>query len=69
MRAPGRIAPRTAMNIAPGIAAFFDLDGTLLAPPSLERRFVRYLRWRGELTIARQGRCSCDSSAACGATG
>jgi putative phosphoserine phosphatase/1-acylglycerol-3-phosphate O-acyltransferase len=34
------------------IAAFFDLDGTLLGPPSLERRFLRYMRWRGELTAA-----------------
>jgi|SRR5580700_3393094 putative phosphoserine phosphatase/1-acylglycerol-3-phosphate O-acyltransferase len=43
------------------IGAFFDLDGTLLAPPSLEWRFIRYLvarnligaadgaRWLGEL--------------------
>lgn len=29
--------------------AFFDLDGTLLPPPSLERRFARFLRWRGHL--------------------
>ncbi len=28
-----------------GAAAFFDLDGTLVAPPSLERRFVKEL-WR-----------------------
>ena len=32
------------------VAAFFDLDGTLLEPPSLERQLVRYLAWRGELT-------------------
>lgn len=31
------------------IGAFFDLDGTLLPKPSLERRFVRFLRWRGAL--------------------
>jgi phosphoserine phosphatase len=31
------------------IAAFFDLDGTLLAPPSLERRFFRMLRYRREI--------------------
>lgn len=43
------------------IGAFFDLDGTLLLPPSLEWRFIRYLlarnairsaqcaRWLGEL--------------------
>lgn len=29
--------------------AFFDLDGTLLAPPSLERRFIFYLLDRHEL--------------------
>jgi len=34
------------------IGAFFDLDGTLLGPPSLERRFLRYLRWRGEFGAA-----------------
>ncbi len=28
------------------IAAFFDLDGTLLPPPSLEMRFIRLLRYR-----------------------
>ncbi|HXY25358.1 MAG TPA: HAD-IB family phosphatase [Candidatus Acidoferrum sp.] len=32
-----------------GIAAFFDLDGTLLPLPSLERRFFRMLRRRGEI--------------------
>jgi len=38
------------MNInAPRIAAFFDIDGTLLPPPSLERQMLRYLRWRDEL--------------------
>jgi HAD superfamily hydrolase (TIGR01490 family) len=31
------------MNAENGIAAFFDLDGTLLARPSLERRFIGYL--------------------------
>lgn len=30
-------------------AAFFDLDGTLLPGPSLERRFLSYLRRRGGL--------------------
>jgi HAD superfamily hydrolase (TIGR01490 family) len=29
-------------------AAFFDLDGTLLPEPSLERRLLRFLRERGE---------------------
>jgi putative phosphoserine phosphatase/1-acylglycerol-3-phosphate O-acyltransferase len=31
------------------IGAFFDLDGTLLAPPSLEWRFIRYLLERDEI--------------------
>jgi len=30
------------------IAAFFDLDGTVLPEPSLERRYLQYLAWRGE---------------------
>ncbi len=38
------------------IAAFFDIDGTLLAPPSLERRFLNYLRWRGQFTLAQRAR-------------
>jgi HAD superfamily hydrolase (TIGR01490 family) len=32
-----------------GVAAFFDLDGTLLARPSLERRFFAWLRARREI--------------------
>lgn len=32
-------------------AAFFDLDGTLLSAPSLERRYLQYLRWRGDLKL------------------
>ena len=32
-----------------GVAAFFDLDGTLVALPSLERRFFRSLRYRREI--------------------
>jgi phosphoserine phosphatase len=31
------------------IAAFFDIDGTLLSAPSLEWRFIGYLLWRGVL--------------------
>ena len=31
--------------------AFFDVDGTLLAKPSLERRFFRDLRWRGKIPV------------------
>jgi HAD superfamily hydrolase (TIGR01490 family) len=37
------------MNSGYRIAAFFDLDGTLLAPPSLERRFALFLLRRGVL--------------------
>lgn len=33
------------------IAAFFDLDGTLLPPPSLERRFLRHLLSTSELDL------------------
>jgi putative phosphoserine phosphatase/1-acylglycerol-3-phosphate O-acyltransferase len=33
------------------IGAFFDLDGTLLAPPSLEWRFIGYLFERDEIRI------------------
>jgi len=32
------------------VAAFFDLDGTLLAQPSMERRFFSILRSRGEIS-------------------
>ena len=32
-----------------GVAAFFDLDGTLAALPSLERRFFRTLRYRRQI--------------------
>lgn len=33
------------------VAAFFDLDGTLMPLPSLERRFFRALRHRGEIPM------------------
>jgi HAD superfamily hydrolase (TIGR01490 family) len=32
------------------VAAFFDLDGTLVALPSMERRFFRILRYRREIS-------------------
>lgn len=32
------------------VAAFFDIDGTLVPPPSLERRFVGFLLWRCDLS-------------------
>jgi putative phosphoserine phosphatase / 1-acylglycerol-3-phosphate O-acyltransferase len=38
------------MNRNPQIGAFFDLDGTLLAPPSLEWRFIAYLLARDEIS-------------------
>ena len=34
------------------IGAFFDLDGTLLAPPSLERNFITFLLARDEIRTA-----------------
>jgi len=34
-----------------GLAAFFDLDGTLVPRPSLEQRFFRTLRYRREIRI------------------
>jgi len=34
-----------------GVAAFFDLDGTLVALPSLERRFFRLLRYRRVISV------------------
>ncbi len=34
-----------------GVVAFFDLDGTLVALPSLEWRFFRVLRYRREIRI------------------
>jgi len=35
-----------------GVAAFFDLDGTLVAESSLERRFFRTLRYRHEIAAS-----------------
>lgn len=40
------------------IAAFFDIDGTLVPPPSLEQRFLGYLRWRGTLGWTNIARCA-----------
>src|SRR5437016_7270056 len=37
---------REAKEKSGGVAAFFDLDGTLLGPPSLERSLFRILRCR-----------------------
>ncbi|HET8925408.1 MAG TPA: HAD-IB family phosphatase [Candidatus Acidoferrum sp.] len=33
------------------VAAFFDLDRTLVEPPSLERRFIRMLRYRRAIPV------------------
>ena len=40
------------MSADRSIGAFFDFDGTLLPPPSLERRFVGYLIRRRVLRVA-----------------
>ncbi len=40
------------MNVSEKIGAFFDLDGTLLAPPSLEWRFITYLLARDAIRTA-----------------
>jgi HAD superfamily hydrolase (TIGR01490 family) len=34
-----------------GVATFFDLDGTMMTLPSLERRFFRMLRYRSEIGV------------------
>lgn len=39
------------------VGAFFDLDGTLLAAPSVERRFIFYLLMRGLIGPAQLARC------------
>ena len=40
------------MSFGRNIGAFFDLDGTLFPPPSLERRFICYLLRRRVLRVA-----------------
>ena len=40
------------MNGANEVGAFFDLDGTLLPAPSIERRLLRYALLRGKLGAA-----------------
>jgi phosphoserine phosphatase len=52
-RAAERLLPRGNKVSAPqSIAAFFDLDGTLLAPPSLEWRFMSYLLRSDQLGVS-----------------
>ena len=41
-----------------GVGAFFDLDGTLLAAPSVERRFIFYLLRRGRIGPTQLARCA-----------
>jgi hypothetical protein len=38
------------MNSPQNVGAFFDLDGTLLPPPSLEWRFIGYLLERDQIS-------------------
>lgn len=42
---------REVKEVNGGVAAFFDLDGTLVALPSLERRYFRMLRYRGAIPV------------------
>ena len=42
----GRMEVQKVKEKSGGVAAFFDLDGTLVALPSLERRFFRMLKCR-----------------------
>jgi HAD superfamily hydrolase (TIGR01490 family) len=53
------------MNAQKKIGAFFDLDGTLLAAPSLEWRFMGYLLERDEITTANVARWVWRSAKAC----
>lgn len=45
------------MSCEDNVGAFFDLDGTLLAVPSVERRFIFYLLMRGLIGPAQLARC------------
>lgn len=47
----GRTAAMGAKGTSARVAAFFDLDGTLMPLPSLERRFFRMLRDRREIPL------------------
>lgn len=44
----------SSTGLGSGAVAFFDIDGTLLLPPSLESQFRRFLRWRGDLRARQQ---------------
>jgi HAD superfamily hydrolase (TIGR01490 family) len=52
------------MSASGKIGAFFDLDGTLLAPPSLEWRFIGYLLERDEITTKNVARWVVQSAKA-----
>jgi HAD superfamily hydrolase (TIGR01490 family) len=52
------------MNAPQKIAAFFDLDGTLLLPPSLEWRFIGYLLERDEISTKNVARWAVESAKA-----
>lgn len=43
------------------IAAFFDLDGTLIAEPSMEIRFFSALRQNGDIPLLNYPRWACES--------
>jgi putative phosphoserine phosphatase / 1-acylglycerol-3-phosphate O-acyltransferase len=53
--------PSPVIVPASGIAAFFDLDGTLISEPSLELRFFRALRRNNEIPIANYFRWAFES--------
>ncbi|MGB6846491.1 MAG: haloacid dehalogenase-like hydrolase [Candidatus Acidiferrales bacterium] len=48
--------PHSAGAATSAVAAFFDLDGTLLPPPSLEWRFLAYLLAHDDLPLSNIGR-------------
>jgi HAD superfamily phosphoserine phosphatase-like hydrolase len=50
------------MNAPQKIGAFFDLDGTLLGPPSLEWRFIGYLLERDEIGTVNVARWAAQSA-------
>jgi HAD superfamily phosphoserine phosphatase-like hydrolase len=50
------------MNAPQKIGAFFDLDGTLLTPPSLEWRFIGYLLERDEIGTVAAARWAAHSA-------
>ena len=60
----GGLRRSDAMNAARKIGAFFDLDGTLLAPPSLEWRFIGYLMERDEIRTVNVARWIAQSARA-----